>query len=121
MAINDISALSLQPLKFTSSIKDTGSDITVANKLHTNTTISSDGNILITWICKMLWQVEGTQQQVEGHLWPNSIVMSLEKNEPKGMVIEMWSIWLQGLHREPLPLPQYWYSAHDFSLSTWAS
>ena len=55
MAINDISALSLQPLKFMSSIKDTSSDITVANKLHTNTTISSDGNILITWICKMLW------------------------------------------------------------------
>ena len=55
MDINAISALSLQPLKFMSSIKDTGSDITVANKLHTNTTISSDGNILITWICKMLW------------------------------------------------------------------
>ena len=48
MAINAISALSLQPLKFMSSIKDTGSDITIANKLHTNTTISSDGNILIT-------------------------------------------------------------------------
>ena len=55
MAINAISALSLQPLKFMSSIKDTGSDKTVANKLHTNTTISSDGNILITWICKMVW------------------------------------------------------------------
>ena len=48
MAINAISALGLQPLKFMSSIKDTGSDTTVAQKLYTNTTITSDGYILIT-------------------------------------------------------------------------
>ena len=47
MAINAISALGLQPLKFMSSIKGTGSDTTVAHKLHTNTTITSDGYILI--------------------------------------------------------------------------
>jgi len=34
----------------------------------------------------------GTQQQVEGHLLPNSIVMSLEENELKEMVIEMRSL-----------------------------
>ena len=47
MAINAISALGLQPVKFMSSIKGTGSDTTVAPKLHTNTTITSDGYILI--------------------------------------------------------------------------
>ena len=46
--------LSLQPLKFLSTNKDTGADITVAHKLYKNTTISSDGYILITWVCKML-------------------------------------------------------------------
>ena len=55
MAINAISALGFPPLKFMSSIKDTGSDTTVAQKLYTNTTITSDGYILITWVCKMLW------------------------------------------------------------------
>ena len=48
MAINAISALGFPPLKFMSSIKDTGSDTTVAQKLYTNTTITSDGYILIT-------------------------------------------------------------------------
>ena len=43
MAIN-----ALQPLKFMSSIKDIGSDTTVAHKLRTNTTISCDGYILVT-------------------------------------------------------------------------
>lgn len=37
-------------------------------------------------------KTEGTLQQVEGHLLPNSIVMSLEENELKEMVIETRSL-----------------------------
>ena len=118
MAIN-----ALQPLKFMSSIKDIGSYTTVAHKLHTNTTISCDGYILITWVCKLLWT--SRRYSIASRRPPMTQFISDELREKWTERDGDWDvvyiyIWLQGLHRESLPLHQYWYSsAHDFSLSTY--
>ena len=53
MATNVISGLSIQELKFPSTIKHTGADIIVAHKRYKKTTTTSAGYIFITWVCKM--------------------------------------------------------------------